>query len=130
MPAIQFLGQTVSITGVSGVTLSCASTSGLYVGLWGTIVDSSEANSARVSIQSIPSGTTLICSFQAIPAGLTFTSYNGGKIYFDSQVVSVPSLYNTNLPVYANNAAAIAGGLTVGSFYRTGADPDPVCVVH
>ena len=34
------------------------------------------------------------------------------------------------LPVYANNAAAIAGGLTAGSLYRTGADPDPVCVVH
>jgi hypothetical protein len=34
------------------------------------------------------------------------------------------------LPVYANNAAAIAGGLTVGAFYRTGADPDPVMVVH
>ena len=36
----------------------------------------------------------------------------------------------TGLPVYANNAAAVAGGLAVGSFYRTGADPDPVCVVH
>jgi len=34
------------------------------------------------------------------------------------------------LPVYANNAAAIAGGLTVGAFYRTGADPDIICVVH
>jgi len=34
------------------------------------------------------------------------------------------------LPVYANNAAAIAGGLTAGAFYRTGANPDPVCVVH
>jgi len=34
------------------------------------------------------------------------------------------------LPVYANNAAAVTGGLTVGAFYRTGADPDPVCVVH
>lgn len=34
------------------------------------------------------------------------------------------------LPVFANNAAAITGGLTVGAFYRTGADPDPVCVVH
>ena len=34
------------------------------------------------------------------------------------------------LPVYANNAAAITGGLTAGAFYRTGADPDPVCVVH
>lgn len=36
----------------------------------------------------------------------------------------------TGLPVYANNAAAIAGGLIVGDFYRTGADPDPVMVVH
>ena len=34
------------------------------------------------------------------------------------------------VPVYANNAAAIAGGLTYGQFYRTGGDPDPVCVVH
>lgn len=34
------------------------------------------------------------------------------------------------LPVYASNAAAIAGGLAAGDFYRTGADPDPVCVVH
>jgi hypothetical protein len=33
-------------------------------------------------------------------------------------------------PVYVNNAAAVAGGLTVGKKYRTGADPDPVCVVH
>ncbi len=35
-----------------------------------------------------------------------------------------------NLPVYANNAAAVAGGLVAGDFYRTGGDPDPVCVVH
>ncbi|MGH9716395.1 MAG: DUF2793 domain-containing protein [Candidatus Acidiferrales bacterium] len=34
------------------------------------------------------------------------------------------------LPEYANNAAAISGGLSAGSFYRTGGDPDAVCVVH
>ena len=34
------------------------------------------------------------------------------------------------LPVYTSNAAAILGGLTVGAFYRTGTDPDFVCVVH
>lgn len=34
------------------------------------------------------------------------------------------------LPVYANNAAAISGGLVAGQVYRTGGDPDPVCVVH
>lgn len=34
------------------------------------------------------------------------------------------------VPVYANNAAAIAGGLNPGNLYRTGANPDPVCIVH
>lgn len=34
------------------------------------------------------------------------------------------------LSVYANNAAALVNGLKVGQFYRTGADPDHVCVVH
>lgn len=36
----------------------------------------------------------------------------------------------TGLSVRANNAAAIAAGLVAGDFYRTGADPDVVCVVH
>jgi hypothetical protein len=36
----------------------------------------------------------------------------------------------TGLSVYANNAAALAGGLVADDFYRTGADPDVVCVVH
>jgi hypothetical protein len=35
------------------------------------------------------------------------------------------------LPVYANNAAAIAGGLTAGALYTTGAgDPRPVYIVY
>ena len=35
-----------------------------------------------------------------------------------------------DLPIYANNAAALAAGLSVGDFYRTNSDPDTVCVVH
>lgn len=35
-----------------------------------------------------------------------------------------------NLGSYANNAAAVVGGLVVGSLYRTGGDPDAICVVH
>jgi hypothetical protein len=34
------------------------------------------------------------------------------------------------LPVYVNNAAAIAGGLTAGDLYRNNADPDHVMIVH
>lgn len=37
---------------------------------------------------------------------------------------------NVTLSVYANNAAAVTGGLSIGQFYRNGADPDVVCVVH
>ena len=39
-------------------------------------------------------------------------------------------IQNPNLPVHVNNAAALAGGLVAGDFYRTGGDPDNVCVVH
>jgi len=35
-----------------------------------------------------------------------------------------------NLATYANNAAAVAGGLVAGQIYRTNADPDTICVVH
>jgi hypothetical protein len=34
------------------------------------------------------------------------------------------------LESFPNNAAAVAGGLTAGAFYRSGGDPDLVCVVH
>ncbi len=34
-----------------------------------------------------------------------------------------------DLPAYANQAAAVAGGLSAGDFYRTGGNPDAVCVV-
>lgn len=36
----------------------------------------------------------------------------------------------SGIPVYANNAAAVAGGLQAGDKYRTGADPDYECIVH
>ena len=40
------------------------------------------------------------------------------------------SISIASVPVYADNAAAIAGGLVAGDIYRTGADPDPLCIVH
>ena len=36
----------------------------------------------------------------------------------------------TGLFVYANNAAALADGAPIGALYRTGGDPDVVCIVH
>lgn len=53
--------------------------------------------------------------------------------YLDSLIVK-PSgglrLLLAGCPSYANNAAAIAGGLIAGDLYRTGGDPDSVCIVH
>jgi len=40
------------------------------------------------------------------------------------------SLSNPLLPVHANNAAATGAGMIAGEVYRTGADPDVICIVH
>ena len=60
---------------------------------------------------------------------IEFTTWNAGaaglRMLIDRDGVSI-----YGLPVYANNAAAVAGGLAVGDLYRAGGDPDAVCVVH
>lgn len=48
----------------------------------------------------------------------------------DGKLFEAPPLQVKGLLTFANNAAAIAGGLVVGDFYRDNADPDKVCVVH
>lgn len=53
----------------------------------------------------------------------------GGNVGINS-TNPTSKLQVVGLVIHANNAAAVAGGLTVGAFYRTGGDPDPVCVVH
>lgn len=79
------------------------------------------------------------CTWQAGMWDMWFKTYvkQGDPVAIDASGnvgigTTTPSskLDVVGLPVYANNAAAIVGGLTVGAFYRTGADPDVVCVVH
>jgi hypothetical protein len=41
------------------------------------------------------------------------------------RLITIPAV-----SVYVSNTLALAGGLTVGQFYRSGADPDVVSVVH
>jgi hypothetical protein len=62
-------------------------------------------------------------AFTTIARTLTLLDGSGNTI-----IPGVPNI--ANLAVYADNAAAIAGGLAAGDLYRTGGDPDPVCIVH
>ena len=79
----------------------------------------SVASGGLVSVDnSPPSGSASISDYAGNSFGIT-----AGKFFFGS-VSGVP------LPIYRNNAAAIAGGLEHGNLYRTGNDPDVVCVVH
>lgn len=58
----------------------------------------------------------------------------GQKVTFSSVALKVSAgklqISSNLLPVYANNAAAKAGGLVAGSFYRSGGDPDSINIVH
>lgn len=66
----------------------------------------------------------------AVQAGISFGTYSGGSLNEKVRInvagnvgigTSTPTskLQVVGLPVYADNAAATAGGLTVGAFYRT-----------
>ena len=54
------------------------------------------------------------------------------RLFFTGQLDGALEQLQTmnKLQVFANNAAAVAGGLQVGQFYRTGGNPDAVCAVH
>lgn len=56
-------------------------------------------------------------------------NFGAGQITAATLMAGVLQL-STLPPVYANNAAALAGGLTAGGIYRLGADPDVLCIVH
>jgi hypothetical protein len=59
----------------------------------------------------------------------TADNYIAGKVGIGTTAPK-SALHVVGLPTYADNAAAVAGGLTAGAFYRNNADPDLVCVVH
>jgi len=63
----------------------------------------------------------------AIGDGVSQTSE---KLYINGDTKVNGAMAVIGLPAHANNAAAAGGGLAVGDFYRTGGDPDLVCVVH
>ena len=81
---------------------------------------------------------------QATPTGFAKFGFNAGALSIQSRNINTGTARRIRLnpsgggasiglggvPVHANNAAAIAGGLVAGDLYRTGADPDPLFIVH
>jgi len=62
------------------------------------------------------------------PSAVAAPPINTGRLYYNSTVNAFH--LSPQLAPFANNAAAIAGGLVAGDLYRTGGDPDTVCIVH
>lgn len=79
------------------------------------ILNFSTTNAAMHTSSVIPLS---IIGDAALSGALSVASSNGA------------SLKMSGLPIFANNAAAISGGVRPGGLYHTGADPDPVCIVH
>lgn len=72
-----------------------------------------------------PSSASRISLLSAESIVLTALQDAAGQVQLNTNHINLP-----HLQIFANNAAAISGGLVVGDLYRTGADPDVVCIVH
>lgn len=75
-----------------------------------------------IGVVTLDSGATIICD-----SGSTIV-FDSGAAIVNGTLEGVTSI--RNLLIFANNAAAVAGGLVAGNIYRSGADPDLLAVVH
>lgn len=106
--------QAYSPAGIGALTIGVHLTGGSYNGTSPVTIatDATSANTASTIVARGRSG-----------------NFSAGEIAATALVAGVLQL-STLPPIYANNAAAIAGGLTAGGVYRLGADPDVLCVTH
>lgn len=61
---------------------------------------------------------------------LIYGDFSTNTVTINDNLTVVGVVELSSIPVFANNAAAITGGLTAGMLYRTGGDPDLLCIVH
>jgi hypothetical protein len=123
---LQYPGDTIrDITGLSGggMNLDGVPTTGLPVGCILTLFDGTAA-----SIYRLRTGTDGTASPYIIRP-IDFQSVTNPKVWAVTPLNGA-SLLLTNVPVFADNATALAGSLPVNAIYRTGSDPDQLCIVH
>lgn len=63
-------------------------------------------------------------SVRLLPNQFAIVFYDGANFW------ALITISTVGLPIFANNAAAITGGLVAGDLYLTGSDPDFAAVVH
>lgn len=106
--------QAYSPAGIEALTFGAHLTGGPYDGTVPVTIgtDATDANTPSATVARDGSG-----------------DFSAGTITADELATGILQL-STLPPVYANNAAAIAGGLTAGGIYRLGIDPDQICITH
>jgi hypothetical protein len=109
-----------SSTGTNSAFQKYANTGGnTYIGIENSAGGSLSAGSAAYStVIAVESATSL-----------HFGTNNTVRLTINSAGLIISSVLGAST-ARANNAAAAAAGLGVGTLYRNGADPDLVCVVH
>jgi hypothetical protein len=92
--------------------------SNFIVGNSFTYLNAAQHSDYGIAIQVTGTATNTIQQNQFYLTGVTLL------------VSNYSPLAQGTLPIFANNAAALAGGLTPGLMYRTNGDPDTICIVH
>jgi hypothetical protein len=87
----------------------------------GTVPVANAATAAAVPASGITGAT--------LAAGVTHTSITQVGTLGGSSIVPTSVIAGGGLPTYANNAAALAGGLVAGNLYQDGGNPSHICVV-
>lgn len=83
---------TITLTGAAAGSLTCASTTGLYVGQRGWAVKSDGSGNLDVLVSQVIDATHFLCQSYVNKnnaGGVDLSLYNGGKVYFDKQLVPV-----------------------------------------
>jgi hypothetical protein len=115
----------------SGDWLGFIGTRGYYTGAWEGSSVTAIYSVATESHTNAHQGTRLDFDVTAIGANFRAVKMSITSVGLGIGIVAPKSaLHVVGLATYANNAAAVAAGLSAGAFYRNNGDPDLVCVVH